>query len=96
MLQCALLPPHSPLEKTPHNAGVICVSLVAALVTLFQMTAERRSATQFDRAQNPLLPRGQRSRMRLAKLVAVGAHDVGDFQGRPHGKAALGFWINDG
>jgi len=65
-----------------------CIPFMAALVTSFQMTAESRGATQFDRAQNPLLPRGQRSRMRLAKLVAVGAHDVGDFQGRPHGKAA--------
>jgi len=61
---------------------------VAALVTSFQVTAERRGATQFDRAQHPLLLRGQRSRMRLAKLVAMGAHDIGDFQGRPHGAAA--------
>jgi hypothetical protein len=70
------------------GAGVICVSFVAALVTLFQMTAERRRATQFDRAQYPLLPRRQRSSMHLAKLVAMGAHDIGDFQGRPHGAAA--------
>jgi hypothetical protein len=70
------------------GAGVICVSFVAALVTSFQMTAERRGATQFDRAQHPLLLRRQRSSMRLAKLVAMDAHDIGDFQGRPHGAAA--------
>jgi hypothetical protein len=33
--------------------------------------------------------------MHLAKLVAMSAHDIGDFQRRPHG-AGLGFWINDG
>ncbi len=69
---------------------------MAALVTSFQMTAERRGATQFNRAQHSLLLCGQRSSMRLAKLVAVGAHDIGDFQDRPHGKGGLGFWINDG
>jgi hypothetical protein len=31
---------------------------------------------------------GQRSGMRLAKLVAVGTYDIGDFQGRPHGETA--------
>jgi hypothetical protein len=31
---------------------------------------------------------GQRSSMRLAKLGAVGAHDVGDFQCWPHAEAA--------
>jgi hypothetical protein len=61
---------------------------VAALVTSFQMTAERCGATQFDGAQHPPLPLGQRSSMRLAKLVAMGTHDIGEFQGRPHGEAA--------
>jgi hypothetical protein len=68
------------------RARVICVSFVAALITSFQVTAERRGATQFDRAQHALLLRGQRSRMRSAKLFAVRAHDIGDFQGRPHEK----------
>jgi hypothetical protein len=72
----------------PIGARVVGIPFMAALVTSFQVTAERRGATQFDRAQNPLLPRGQRSSMRLAKLVAMGAHDIGDFQGRPHGAAA--------
>jgi hypothetical protein len=35
--------------------------------------------------------------MRLAKLIAVGAHDIGDFQERPHGRGSgLGFGIDDG
>jgi hypothetical protein len=62
--------------------------LVAALVTLFQMTAECRGATQLDRVQHPPLPLGQRSSMRLAKLIAVSMHDIGDFQGAPHAEAA--------
>ena len=64
------------------GARVVGVPFVAALVTSFQMTAERRGATQFDRAQHPPLLRGHRSSMRLEKLVAVGTHDIGDFQGR--------------
>jgi hypothetical protein len=72
----------------PVRAGVVRVSFVAALVTPFQMTAERRSPAQLDGAQHTLLLPGQRSSMRLAKLVAVGAHDIGNFQGRPHAKAA--------
>jgi hypothetical protein len=72
----------------PIGARVVCIPFVAALVTSFQMTAQRRDATQFDRAQHPLLLRGQRSSMCSAKLVAVRAHDIGDFQDRPHGEAA--------
>ena len=61
------------------GARIIGVALVAALVTLFQMAAERRRPAQFDIAQRPLLARGQRGRMRPAKLLAVGAHYIGDF-----------------
>ena len=32
--------------------------------------------------------------MRSAELIAVGAHDIGDFQGWPHGKGGLGFRID--
>src|SRR5215471_2538297 len=67
------------------RTGVVGISFMAALITSFQVTAESHCATQLDRAQHPLLPCGQRGSMRLAKLVAVGAHDIGDFQGRPHG-----------
>ena len=73
------------------RARVVRVAFVAALVTSFQMAAERRRAAQFDSAQHALLARGQRGRMRPAKLVAMGAHNIGDFQCRPHGSAGLGF-----
>ena len=91
----ALLPLYSPLANTPHNARVVRVSFVAALITSFHMTAEGRCATQFDGAQDPLLPCRQRASMRLAKLGAVGAHDVGDFQGWPHWRRGLGFWSSN-
>jgi hypothetical protein len=76
------------LGTMPIGARVVCIPFVAALITSFQMTAQRRGATQFDRAQHSLLLRGQRSSMCLAKLVAVRAHDIGDFQNRPHAEAA--------
>jgi hypothetical protein len=66
------------------RARVVRISFVAALITTFQVTAEGRRATQFDRAQHSLLPSGQRGSMRLAKLVTVGAHDIGDLQSWPH------------
>jgi hypothetical protein len=39
VMQHALLPSDSPLEKTPHNARVIGVSLMATVVTLLEMAA---------------------------------------------------------
>jgi hypothetical protein len=78
------------------RTGVVRVSFVAALITSFQVTAEGRCATQFDRAHHPLLPCGQRGSVRLVKLGAVGAHDIGDFQRWPHWRRGLGFWISKG
>ena len=50
--------PNSPLENTPHNARVVGVTFVAALVTLFEMAAECRGTATFDGAQYTLLPHG--------------------------------------
>jgi hypothetical protein len=83
-VQHALLPLHSPLEITPHNARVVCVPFVAALVAPLEMPAKRRCAAALDGTQHALLPHGQSLSMRPAILVAVGAHNVGDFQCRPH------------
>ena len=66
------------------GARVICVPFVAALVAALEMPAESRRAAAFDGMQHALLPDGQRCGMRSAKVVAVGAHNVGDFQCRPH------------
>jgi hypothetical protein len=66
------------------RARVVCIAFVAALVAPLEMPAERRGAAAFDGTQHTLLPHGQRFGMRPAKLVAMGAHNVGDFQCRPH------------
>ena len=55
VVQHALLPSHSPLEKTPHNAGVISVALMAALITLLQMAAQNSSPADLDRCHDAAL-----------------------------------------
>jgi hypothetical protein len=72
------------LGAMPIGAGVVCVTFVPALVTPFEMAPERRGAALFDGAQHTLLSGGQRFSMRLAELVAVRAHNVGDFQCGSH------------
>src|ERR1041385_757991 len=52
-------------------AGVICVAFVPAPIALLQMAAEGRCATQFDVAQNTLLPGGQRFSVCPAKFIAM-------------------------
>jgi hypothetical protein len=96
-VQHALLALYSPLENTPHNARVVCITFVAALVALLEMPAERRCAAAFDGTQYTPLRHGQGLGMRPAKLVAMGAHNVGDFECRPHEEdGVLRLGINDG
>jgi hypothetical protein len=57
---------------------------VAALIASLEMAAESCGAAAFDGTQHTLLAGGQRRGVLLAKLVAVRAHNVGYFQGRPH------------
>ena len=68
----------------PIRAGVVRVALMPALITALQMTAESGRATGFDSAQHALMSVGQRDSVRLAKLLAMDAHDIGDFEGLPH------------
>jgi hypothetical protein len=72
----------------PIRAGIVNVPLVPTLVTPFEMAAQCCRATSFDGTQHPLLCRGQRGSMHSAKLVAMGAHNISDFEGRPHGERA--------
>jgi hypothetical protein len=44
------------LGAMPVRAGVVCVPFVAALVTPFEVSAERGSPAQFNSAQHKLLP----------------------------------------
>ena len=67
-------------------AGVVRIPFVGALVAPLQMPPKRRCAAALDGTQDTLLPHGQRLAMCLAKLIAMGAHNVRDFQGRPHEK----------
>ena len=70
---------------------------MAALVTALEMPAEGGGTAAFDGTQYPLLPHGQRTGMCLAKLVAMGAHNIGDFQCGPQQTgAALLLRIKDG
>ena len=55
VVQHALLPSHSPLEKTPHKTGIVSVALMAALITLLQVTAENSSPANLDRCHNAVL-----------------------------------------
>ncbi len=91
-VQYALLPVHSPLGNTPHNTGVIGVAFVPALVTAFQMAAQCGCATQFYGAQYALLPRRQRCGVRVAKLLAMRTHNIGDFQCRSHKEVGDLLW----
>jgi hypothetical protein len=77
------------------RARVVSVTFVAALVALLEMPAERRCAAAFDGAQYTLLPHGQGLGMRPAKLVAMGTHNVGDFQRRSHEEDDLRLRVND-
>jgi hypothetical protein len=43
-----MLRPNSPLENTPHKAGIISVAFVSALVTSFQVTPQGGGAAPFD------------------------------------------------
>ena len=65
--QHALLASDSPLEKTPHKAGVIRVALMAAVVTLLQVTAENSSPADLDRSHDTAL----RYRHRSAVLQTI-------------------------
>ena len=55
VVQHALLPSHSPLAKTPHNAGVIRVALMAAVVALLQMATKNSSPADLDRSHDATL-----------------------------------------
>jgi hypothetical protein len=74
-------------------AGVVRVPFVTTLITSLKVTPESRSATGFNGAQHAFVCAGQRGSMRLAKLLAMGAHDVGDFKGRPHGENQCGLGL---
>jgi hypothetical protein len=56
------------------------------------MASQCRCPAGFYGAQYAFLHGGQRSSMRLAKLVAMGAHNIGDFEGWPHEQRRFKIW----
>ena len=76
VVQHALLPSDSPLEKTPHKTGVISVALVAAVVALLEMAAENSGPAGLDRGQDAALRRGERSAVLLTIGFAVAAKHI--------------------
>jgi len=79
------------LGTMPIRTRVIGIPFVPALVTAFQMAAQFGCAAQFYGAQYALLPRRQRGGVRMAKLLAMRTHNIGDFQCRSHKKLATYF-----
>ena len=82
VVQHALLPSHSPLEKTPHKTGVIRVALMAALITLLQVTAENSSPADLDRSHDTALRHRHRSAVLQTIICAVAAENIRYFQPR--------------
>ena len=75
--------PHSPLEKTPHNAGVESVALMPAMVTLLEMAAQNSSPADLDRGHGAALRHRERSAMLLTIGCAVAPEYVRHFESRP-------------
>ena len=75
---------------------VVCVAFVAAWIAPLQMATQPSCAAAFDGLQHTFLSHRQRLGMRLAKRLAMGAHNVSNFQCRPHKNARLLLGILDG
>ena len=82
----ALSARHSPLEKTPHKAGVVGVALFGAEAALLPVASERCGAAGFDGVHQAELMEGEA--MSCAVPGAVGAEDVGHLEGGP----GHGYW----
>jgi hypothetical protein len=66
------------------RAGIVRVALMTAPITLFQMAPQCGCSTSCDGAEHTFLCRGQGSSMSLAVLIAMSAHNVGEFESGPH------------
>jgi hypothetical protein len=71
VVQHALLPSESPLEKTPHKTGIVSVALMAAVVALFQMAAENSGPADRDRSHDTALRHRHRSVVLQTIICAV-------------------------
>ena len=77
------------LGAVPVAAGVVGDALVAAVITLLDMAAERGRPAEFDRAHGVALHGGQRTPVLLPVCLAVAAEHVRHLQGTArHGPGA--------
>jgi hypothetical protein len=74
-----ILPPQSPLGKTPHKARVVSNGLSGAVVTLLDMAAEGSGAACADVTECPQLRSGK-TVLLAEELLFVLAKDIGDFE----------------
>jgi hypothetical protein len=86
-LGLAILEPLSPGERLAFwavaiRAGVIGVALMAAVVTLLQVTAENSSPAELDRSHDTALRHRHRSAVLLTIICAVAAENIRYFQAR--------------
>ena len=89
--------PNSPFENTPHNAGVVSVALMAALVALLEMPTENGSPADLDRSHHTALRNGHGSAMLLTIGGAVAVEHIRHFELRAiHRPAAQKCWDTGG
>ena len=74
--------PNSPLEITPHKAGVVRDGLMTALQTLIDVAAQRGGATAPDRSQHTQLLVIQPGVL-IEEAVTLLAEYIGHLHGRP-------------
>ena len=67
----------------PITAAVVRESRLRTLLTAIAVPAERRRAALNERADYAPVVTGEPRPMRLAKRIAVSAHDVGHLEGWP-------------
>ena len=77
-----LRPLNSPLENTPHKAGVIRDGLMTALRTLIDVAAQRSRSAASDRAQHTQLLVTQPGIL-FDEAITLLAEYIGHLHGRP-------------
>ncbi len=78
------------LRAMPIAAGVVGDAFMRAVLAALDVSAERGSATGFDRRHDLQLREAHMAGVGLAPCGPVGAKDVGDLQKRPRHAASVG------
>ena len=72
---------YSPLEETPHKAGVVRDGLMPAASALIAVPTQCGRAATLDRAKHVELAPRERIAITLEELVACPADDIGHLPG---------------